>query len=353
MALTGIVCADQPVPAVPDIQGISTVTSMDIIGITTVTGAVAWALDDPQGYPVSLTDPILMNYPNWGTDYPDGSGWGSYADFLDYANYWGLSTVRDMIEGDIALNDGYQTDADVALANWLQGQGGLQNPTLFDREVRYSTAYDANVVAQGGHTVFTKTMSLNTGDKVIGQSNINAQTGFTFAGTAGGGNVVGSENLMIDGAGMTTDASDRMLCPFGSQLDNVIPAFCNIVQVGSKYDLTIGSVTTNANERFVGTDATNPVVLNYDINVKPYTIVGQGTFPAMGSTSAYLKAHIQEARDFNTSQIDIGDGDFMTTTGITTLVEDLTYSEVSSAQGSITTFNKVISYQSGKSILPG
>jgi hypothetical protein len=138
---------------------------------------------------------------------------------------------------------------------------------------------------------------------------------------------------MLDGAGMNTTASDRMLCPFSSQPINQIPAYCNIIQVGSKYDLTVGSVTTNANERFVGTDATAPVVLNYDINVKPYGTT-QGQIPAIGSAMAYVKAHIQEARVNGTQK-----------------AEDLAYNEQSSAQGTITAFTKVIAYQSGKSLL--
>ena len=174
---------------------------------------------------------------------------------------------------------------------------GIHNGALDQGQVQYTTAYDANIVAQAGHTVFTKSMNIDTRNKVIGQSNLNAQTGLTFIATADGGNVVGSENLMLDGAGNTTSASDRMLCPFSSQPVDTIPAYCNIVQVGSKYDLTVGSVTTNANDRFVGSDATNPVALNYAINVKPYG-TSQGQIPASGSTMAYIKAHIQEARGY-------------------------------------------------------
>ncbi len=176
-------------------------------------------------------------------------------------------------------------------------------------------------------------MNIDTRNKVIGQSNLDAKTALTFIATADGGNVVGSENLMLDGAGNATTAADRMLCPFASAGGNVIPAYCNIVQAGSKYDLTIGSVTTNANDRFVGTDATNPVVLNYAINVKPYTASGTQV-PAIGSAMAYIKAHIQEGNNFNTTK-----------------AEDLTYSETSSANGYINSFNKVIAYQSGKSLL--
>jgi hypothetical protein len=176
-------------------------------------------------------------------------------------------------------------------------------------------------------------MNIDTRNKVISQSNLIAKTGLTFAATSDGGNVIGSENLMIDGAGMSTTASDRMLCPFSAYPVDIIPAYCNIVQVGSKYDLTIGSVTTDANERFVGTDATAPVVLNYAINVKPYTASGANV-PAIGSAMAYIKAHIQEGNNFNTTK-----------------AEDLTYSETSSANGYINSFSKVIAYQSGKSLL--
>ncbi len=123
-------------------------------------------------------------------------------------------------------------------------------------------------------------------------------------------------------------ASDKMLCPFLSTPDAYIPAFCNIVQAGSRYDLTIGSVTTSANERFVGTDATNPVVMNYAVNIKPYTASG-AQVPASGSAMAYLKAHVQESRDCFACK-----------------AEDLTYSETASARGSITAFNKEMSYSS-------
>ena len=192
-------------------------------------------------------------------------------------------------------------------------------------------------------------MNIDTRNKVISQSNLDAKTGLTFAATADGGNVVGSENLMLDGAANPTNASDRMLCPFSSQPVDVIPAYCNIVQAGSKYDLTIGSVTTNANDRFIGSDATNPVVLNYDISVKPYG-TSQGQILASGSAMAYMKAHIQEGRGFNTTQIQLQEA-VLTLTGNPTKAEDLVYNEQSSAQGTITAFTKVIAYQSGKSLL--
>ena len=146
-----------------------------------------------------------------------------------------------------------------------------------------------------------------------------------------------------------------MICPFSSQPADIIPAYCNIVQAGSTYDLTVGSVTTSANDRFVSTDATNPVALNYNVNVKPYGTT-QGQILASGSTMAYIKAHIQEARDYNNVTTPVPENIYFPAFNFSQpstplKVEDLTYSEQSSAQGTITSFSKVIAYQSGKALL--
>ena len=178
-------------------------------------------------------------------------------------------------------------------------------------------------------------MNIDTRNKVTSESNIKTQTGLTFAATEDGGNVVGSENLMLDGAGDLTYAGERMLCPFGSDADAIIPAFCNIVQSGSKIDLTIGSVTTTADERFVGKSANDPVVMNYAINVKPYS-TSQGQFPARGSAMAYIKAHVQEARGWDLN---------LPIEGMNKS-SDFTYTETASALGTISAFNKDMHYSS-------
>jgi len=222
---------------------------------------------------------------------------------------------------------------DSSALGWQISNLKLNNPPLETGEVQYNTAYDANTVAQAGMTTFVKTMAIDTRNKLVSQSNVKADTAVTFIATADGGNIIGTENLMLDGVGNKTLASDKMLCPFGAQPEDLIPAYCNIVQMGSKYDLTVGSVTTNANEKFIGTDATAPVVMNYQINVKPYCTT-EGQIPAIGSAMAYVKAHIQEARINGTDK-----------------AEDLTYSETTSVTGVISSFQKVIAYQSGKSLL--
>jgi hypothetical protein len=343
IALTGIVCADRVVPAVPETQSLVTGTTADVVGLAMETDAGAWTLTNGENLDVFSggAHDIMSLEPNDPNIKQLIAGGGSVT--------WdspGSAFFTQMVIPQSMLNTPVADPGFFGFTNWQSVEtlllnyytknvlaGGIHTGALNPNQVQYTTAYDADIVAQAGHTVLTKSMNLHTGNKVIGQSNLNAQTGLTFAATDNGGNVVGSENLMLDGAAMPTTAADKMLCPFASAGGNVIPAYCNIVQVGSKYDLTIGSVTTNANERFVGTDATTPVAVNYAINVKPYTASGTQV-PASGSTMAYIKAHIQEGNNFNTAR-----------------AEDLTYSETSSANGYINSFSKVIAYQSGKSLL--
>jgi hypothetical protein len=345
LALTGIVCADQVVPAVPETQALSTVTTADVDGLAMETDAGTWTLTkNPQalysytavnGHSVGLTVDVLDQLVAQGGSYqcnpPPYPPLGKYVTQLSIPQ----SLLNVQIGGGLTWGELMSTE--VGVLGFFTGPvvtgAGIHTGALGPGQVQYTTAYDANIVAQAGHTSFVKSMNIDTRNKVIGQSNLDAKTALTYIATDNGGNVVGSENLMLDGAGMPTTAADKMLCPFASAGGNVIPAYCNILQAGSKYDLTVGSVTTSANDKFIGSDGTIPVVLNYAINVKPYTASGTQV-PATGSAMAYIKAHIMEGNDNKTNK-----------------AEDLTYSETSSANGYIYSFNKVIAYQSGKSLL--
>jgi hypothetical protein len=341
IVLTGIVYADTGVNATPETQSLGTLTIADVVGLATETDAGVWTLtNDPIGDPAmteyvgegDFGNSFILNInavegtvTHMGTDIysvtiPDSALGLPWPGPGPYENY------QDAIEGILAH---YTTQ------HFPGTPSGIHTGALHENQVQYTTAYDANIVAQGGKTSFIKQMTIDTRNKVTSQSNIKAQTGLTFAATGDGGNVVGSENLLIDGAGDLTYARERMLCPFVVSNTSIIPAFCNIVQAGSKYDLTVGSVTTNADDRFVGTSATDPVVLNYAINVKPYGTT-QGQIPSIGAASAYIKAHLQEARGWD-ENLPVG--------GMNKS-EDLTYSETSSAQGTISTFSKEMGYSS-------
>jgi hypothetical protein len=222
-------------------------------------------------------------------------------------------------------------------------------PMLKTGQIQYTTAYDANIIGQAGQTTLVKTMAIDTRNKVVSQHNVKADTSVTFIATADAGNIVGTENIMLDGAGQNTTASDRMLCPFSAYPVDIIPAYCNIIQMGSKYDLVVGSVVTSASDPFVANDATVPVDMNYLINVKPYG-TSEGQIPAMGSAMAYVKLHIQEARTSGRA-VPVREQQGFYFYYVPDKAEDLIYNEVTSAQGVITAFNKVMAYQSGKTLV--
>jgi hypothetical protein len=334
IGLTGLVCADSGVNATPEVQSLSTVTSADVTGLVTETDSGVWTLTNNPFTGYIVTFPEGVNAALLDADYQQllAAG-GSY-------NENGLKIPSSLLNVPLAGSP-TTTWSDVIQNSEGKGataefhNGGIHTGTLDENQVQYTAAYDANIVAQGGKTSFVRQMTIDTRNKVTSQSNVRTQTDLTFAATDNGGNVVGSENLMLDGAGDLTYAAERMLCPFASSNTSIIPAFCNIVQAGSNYDLTIGSVTTSADGRFVGTDATDPVVLNYAINVKPYG-TSQGQVLASGSAMAYIKAHAQEARGWD-ENLPIG--------GMNKSL-DFTYAESSSAQGTITAFSKDMHYSS-------
>jgi len=254
--------------------------------------------------------------------------------------------TQTITTGTTYIADGLLMETD-ALAWTLSNQSITAIPPLATGQQVYTTTYDANIVAQAGQTTLVKTMTIDTRNKAISQHNVKADTAVTYIATADGGDIIGTENILLDGTGEDTTASDRMLCPFAAGTNDVIPAYCNIVQMGSKYDLVFGSVTTSASDPFVSKDATVPVDLNYQINVKPYGTTS-GQIPAIGSAMAYVKVHVQEART-NGTWPDFR-GAFQPHL-IQTKTEDLIYNEVSTAQGTITSFNKIMAYQSGRTLV--
>jgi hypothetical protein len=363
IVLTGIVCADQGVNATPETQGLVTGTTANVVGLVTETDAGTWTLtNDPQVF-----DVLNLGSSPYAGEYKDVIQYyvtalqaaGGSISFHQNPSNQNRYIIDQMVVPESILGDpmpqGWGVSNWAGVLQWYLKQGylplsytgnGIHDGVLDPGQIQYTTAYDANIVAQAGHTVLTKSMNIDTRNKVLGQSNLNAQTGITYIATADGGNIVGSENLMLDGAGSATSASDRMICPFAASPNGTIPAYCNIVQAGSKYDLTVGSVTTTANDKFVSNYASLPVTLNYNINVKPYgTSAGQS--PAMGSTSAYIKAHIQESRGGTATTVIPYESSYgIITTPLDTKTEDLQYSETSSASGTITAFNKEMSYSS-------
>jgi hypothetical protein len=216
----------------------------------------------------------------------------------------------------------------------------------------YSGTYSEHTIADQGLVSFAKTMKYDTaGMAAENQYNLVTDRLAEFIGSETG-RIVSEESLLLDGAGTGTGANYAMLCPFASpDDDDVIPPFCNIVEEGSSVDLTIGSLSSQSTERFIMLAApdlnywdmewpypvSDPgVEVNYDVK-----LTGFGDVSAVGSASAYMNAHVQEGRTY----LQRGTGNYLEDYQFPK-AEDMTYSELTTATGEITLFQKTMNYKS-------
>jgi hypothetical protein len=252
---------------------------------------------------------------------------------------FGTATETDSIA--TTINDGYLADLNNTPA-----------PPISPTSVIYSGTYSEHTIADQGLVSFAKTMKYDTaGMAAENQYNLVTDKVTEFIGSDTG-RMTSQESLLLDGAGAGQYTGATMLCPFATQTDDdIIPPFCNIVEEGSSMDITIGSLSTQSSERFIMLAAPDEgdfemawpwpvsdpgVEANY--NVK---LTGFGDVPAVGTASAYMNAHIQEARVVIEEYIDAGEYDFQYPKA-----EDLVYSELTTATGEITLFQKTMNYKS-------
>jgi len=208
-------------------------------------------------------------------------------------------------------------------------------------EVQYTAGYTENTLAVQGVTSYTKTTAIDTANKIADKSNIATNKIVTFIAANEQGRMTSSEDILVDGAGNTTTSGDKILCPFGTQPSGFFPPFCNIVQTGSKVDVSLASVSTSASERFVAATADVPVTQAYSISLKGVTS-SEGTADAIGSASAYMNAHLQDGR------MTPANATGTTVTGWNAVkAEDVSYSNSVSASGVIKAFSQAYTYTSG------
>ncbi|HTY14210.1 MAG TPA: hypothetical protein VMC42_00715 [Methanoregulaceae archaeon] len=287
MVFTGVGYADHPINRTPEIQGLVTGTSANVQGTVTETDSGAWVTRD---------NPYFDFH---GFDEPPAYGYGP---------------------------------------------GELTDPLIGDQAI-VTTGYNDNLAAVSGLTVFSKSMAIDTGNQVADGTNLKTLADLQYIATDTG-RATRSEDILLDSAANQTDPTEiYALCPFLSD-DSIdtygIPAHCNIVEAGSSIDTTLTSVVTSTGERFIGADSGVPLALDYVIDAKGIT-AGDQSSPMIGSASAFLKVHTQEARQPN----------FTVPTEAAYLAswtkksQDLSYSESSSASGLIGDFNKAMHYQSG------
>jgi hypothetical protein len=361
IACIGMAFADTGVPAVPEIQGLTTGTSAVVVGTVTETDSGAWTLTkDPFVLDIFTYSPGVSEPSQFTVLIPaimaqlQGAG-GSASYYIGgngHIYITAASVPTTLLNQPIAGLGGitYQQAIDNALQRYPQIQSSVSKPgihsgVLDPGQVQYTIGYNDQYFGISGQQTFVKSMAISTANTIADQSNIKAKTDIQFI-AVDTGRATRSEDLLLDGASQATNGANAILCPFVAPNPSIIPAFCNIVQAGSAFDTTLTSTVTSADTRFVGTDASIPVVLNYNINAKGITI-GNQTSPMIGSVSAYLKVHIQEARNESVNAGSVLGSPYSFPDSLNPKKsEDLVYSEASSASGLISGFTKSMSYSS-------
>jgi len=371
IAFMGIVYADTGVPTVPEIQGISTGTSSNVQGTVTETDSGAWTLTN---------DPLVLYRYTSDVGIEEDQNTVNLMEAQLQAAGGGISTIPSANQGHYQITQFNipQSMLDIPIPglgmtwrSYLYGlitfqgpiisSGGIHNGVLDPEQVQYTAGYNTQYSGISGQQTFTKSMALATANRIADQSNIKATTNVQFI-AIDTGRATNSEDLLLDGASQAQNSSGLILCPFANANPGIIPAFCNIEQAGSTFDTTLTSTVTSADTRFVGTDATIPTVLNYNINAQGITLGNQSS-PMIGSVSAYLKVHVQEARNESTTSGTIGitapgafgqgEGYYSFPNAVDpTKSEDLVYSETSTASGLISKFSKSMTYSSQASAVP-
>ena len=249
-----------------------------------------------------------------------------------------------------AFGTATETDSIVSqiIGNVYLNPGLPLDPPLdrYDTAV-YTSSYTENTIADQGLVTYAKTITADTaGMAAENQFNVKTDKIVEFIGSDTG-RMISGESTLVDGVGTIFSTGSIMLCPFAAGSKNFNPPFCNIVEEGSDVDLTIGSLSTETEERHIMQAVTTSSLPGYDLPVSTpgvevnYNIklTGFGDIPATGTANAYMNVHVQEG----------GAGPLgLLNNGHSTLfkAEDLVYSESSTATGDITLFDKVMNYNS-------
>jgi hypothetical protein len=300
ISFAGSVYADIPVHAAPGLTVLSVATTMDVQGIATSGTDVSLQLGSD-----TLNSPPLENggFPwRWGPFGPP-SPW-----------IYGYTV------------------------NPLAAAPGTPVPL---GEVQYTAEYHEAMTALSGRLSYQKSTSVITGNKTVGDYNIASGRMATFIGEDGG-RMSAREDILLDGAGAQTTSASHIICPFASTANPFLPPFCNIVMSGSSADISTGSISTSTGVRFIASSAEIPVTETYLVSARGVT-GPNGNTDASGTITAFIKAHLQEGTEQQVPRRFITD--FLGFTPVK--AEDLSYAEISTASGTISSFTKNIQYQSG------
>jgi hypothetical protein len=217
----------------------------------------------------------------------------------------------------------FDQESEVAISS-SSGTSLSDVPPLGPASTVYQSVYTEDTHSSGiGYISYDKDFDVSTDAKLTGQYNIESTRQITYLGIDAG-SLYSSEYLMTGGSGTSQPAGNRMICPFGS--DGTIAAFCNTVETGSTFVMSVANVATEANNRFITKSGDSPVETNYHILVTEYT----SGLPSKGSVEAFIRGKIKEGS--------IEDPD--------ALGGESSFEDRSSIMGDISLFDKQMHYDS-------
>lgn len=195
----------------------------------------------------------------------------------------------------------------------------------------YISTYSEDTMSSGnGLMGYDKSTQLETKSRLNGQYNIEATKEISFIGE-NGAEITSTDNMFLDGTGTASETDDEAICIFASSTSEFIPAFCNTVEAGSSFTMSIANARTETRNRFVTESADTPVALTHDIRIDTL-----GDTPSIGKVSAFMKGMIMEGRDDSTDE-----------EGSLLAYENVEFTESTDVDGYITLFDKNMDWVSG------
>jgi len=247
---------------------------------------------------------------------------------------------------DPGVNATFETQG-ITIVTSIQAQGNFDSRTdldwvqssvdpiteipKLDDGVYYAKSYQEDTQSNGvGNIYYDKTTQVETKARLTNQWNVEATKQINFVGIDGA-RVSSDERIFLDGTGQAQNTENRVICVFAPSVSSNIPAFCNVVDTGSKIDMSVANVATTSGDRFITASADTPIEEYHTIRVDML-----GDAPSIGQAQAYMKGLIMEGRD---NAVDQG--------GNPAMFNKVEFEERTSVDGYIMLFDKDMRWVSG------
>jgi hypothetical protein len=227
----------------------------------------------------------------------------------------------------ISVASGTVSTSESMVMQVATGEDGINKPPLSEGDSQVINSYSEMGDFKNGATEYAKTFNADTGNKVLGQSNVATHRNIQYLAQTNAAGLTGSaettEKLVMDIVGEFSNLADEILCPFAPSSETSSPQFCNIVQAGSAVSgVQIGSLITDSSKRDIQATLDFPAEFSYAINAKVVS----------GSVNAFMDVNAREGRP------ESDDGK---------VAASFVYKESDTASGQINSFSKSMYYQDG------